>query len=189
MNGDSALLIMDYQVGVLAQLPDGDALAAKMSEVRDDAKDVGVKAIYVTVGFRPGHPEVSSQNKMFSGIASHGGMVVGSPEAAIHPHVSPENEDPVVIKHRVGAFRNTDLLQMLRAHQISKLALAGVATKGVVLSTLRDAADLDFQTVVLRDLCGDVDDEVQEFLMNKVFPVQADVLSSEAWVESLTSEK
>ena len=53
---------------------------------------------------------------------------------------------------------------------IESLVLTGIATSGVVLSTVRQAADLDFRLTVLSDGCLDRDDEVHRMLMEKVFP-------------------
>src|SRR5690348_17878292 len=50
---------------------------------------------------------------------------------------------------------------------IGDLVLCGISTSGVVLSTLRQAADLDFGLTVLRDACADADDEVHRVLTEK----------------------
>lgn len=63
--------------------------------------------------------------------------------------------------------------------------LTGIATSGVVLSTLREAADKDFRLIVLSDACVDTVPEVHRVLMEKVFPRQAEVMTVEAWAESL----
>ena len=61
------------------------------------------------------------------------------------------------------------------------LVLAGIATSGVVLSTLRQAADLDYRLTVLSDGCLDSDPEVHRVLTAAVFPKQADVLTVGDW--------
>jgi nicotinamidase-related amidase len=85
--------------------------------------------------------------------------------------------DLTVRKTRVGAFSTTDLDRRLRAHGIDTLVLAGISTSGVVLSTVRDAADRDYRLYVLKDGCADRDGEVHDLLMRKVFPRQAWVVS------------
>jgi nicotinamidase-related amidase len=90
-----------------------------------------------------------------------------------------------VTKLRVSAFAGSDLDVVLRADGIDTLVLTGIATSGVVLSTLRQAADLDYQLVVLEDGCLDADLEVHRVLMGKVFPRQAEVTSIDAWVATL----
>ena len=63
----------------------------------------------------------------------------------------------------------------------------GIATSGVVLSTLRQAADLDYRLTVLRDACADADAEVHRVLTEKVFPRQADVVDVAHWVAAPTA--
>jgi nicotinamidase-related amidase len=65
------------------------------------------------------------------------------------------------------------------------LVLAGIVTSGVVLSTLRQAADLDYRLTVLADGCLDSDPDVHWVLLEKVFPRQADVVSIAGWVAGL----
>ena len=63
--------------------------------------------------------------------------------------------------------------------------LAGISTSGVVLSTLRQAADLDYRITVLADACADPDPEVHRVLTEKVFPRQALVTTTDEWIATL----
>ena len=92
----------------------------------------------------------------------------------------------VVTKHRVSAFAGTDLQMVLRASGIETLVLAGIATSGVILSTIRHAADADYRLVVVADCCGDRDPEVHRVLTEKVFVRQATVTTAEAVIGALT---
>jgi nicotinamidase-related amidase len=96
--------------------------------------------------------------------------------------VAPEPDDVLVTKRRVSAFAGSDLDMVLRANDIDHLVLTGIATSGVVLSTLRQAADLDFTLTVLSDGCLDNDPEVHRVLTEKVFPMQAEVTTVADWV-------
>ena len=85
---------------------------------------------------------------------------------------------------------NTALLVMdvlLRAHQIQHLVLSGIATGGVVLSTFREAADKDFRVTVLSDGCADGDPEVHSILLTKVFPRQAEVVTTADWIQQISA--
>jgi nicotinamidase-related amidase len=95
--------------------------------------------------------------------------------------VAPQQGDIVVIKRRVSAFTGSDLEVVLRGLGIGTLVLTGISTSGVVLSTLRQAADLDYQLVVLSDACLDLDSEVHRVLTEKIFPRQADVRATSDW--------
>ncbi|BDH06505.1 isochorismatase family protein [Streptomyces seoulensis] len=84
-----------------------------------------------------------------------------------------------------GAFTGSDLELVLRGGGIDHLVLTGLATSGVVLSTLRQAADLDHRLTVLADGCGDTDPEVHRVLTERVFPRQAEVTTVDAWISGL----
>ena len=174
----TALLVMDVQEQVLARYPD-PAYLPRLRTAIDAARAAGVPVIYVTVGFRPGYPEISPRNRMFGGIPARAGAGGGTSE--IHPGVAPEPGDIRVVKKRVSAFAGSDLDLLLRSSEIDHLVLAGVATSGVVLSTLRQAADLDYRLTVLADACLDNDPEVHRVLVEKVFPVQAEVIEVADW--------
>jgi len=175
------LLVMDVQRGVVARFGDDAGYLSRVSRAVAAARAAGLPVIYVTVGFRPGHPEISARNRTFSAIASAGRFADGDPAAEIHPAVAPAPGDLVVTKRRVSAFAGSDLDVLLRGLAAGTLVLSGIATSGVVLSTLRQAADLDYRLIVLADACLDADPEVHRVLTEKVFPRQADVLTVAQW--------
>jgi nicotinamidase-related amidase len=102
--------------------------------------------------------------------------------------VAPIPGEPIVTKHRVSAFAGSELDVLLRARRARSLVLCGIATSGVVLSTLRAAADLDFELTVLRDACADADPEVQRLLLDKVFPRHADLIDVATWAAGVADE-
>lgn len=181
----SALLLMDLQNGILERYGPGAEYLGRLDRAAQAARSAAVPVVWVTVRFRAGYPEVSANNRMFSGLPETGRLVEGEASGEIHPGLRPFPEDIRVTKRRVGAFSGSDLDVVLRAAGVDSLVLAGVATSGVVLSTLRLAADLDFRITVLRDGCLDADEEVHRVLMDKVFPRQAEVLSVEEWVAGI----
>ncbi len=183
---NTALLVMDVQNGVVARYPeDSVALLATLGRATAAARAAGVPVIYVRVAFRVGAPEVSGRNRIFSALTGLGGLSVDDQATEIHPAIAPGPDDIVVVKKRVSAFAGSDLEVVLRSQDVTSLVLTGIATSGVVLSTVRQAADLDYQLTVLRDGCADADPEVHRILLDKVFPRQATVLLMEEWVKEL----
>jgi nicotinamidase-related amidase len=183
----TVLLVMDVQRGVVERVADEPGYLTRLQQAITAAHASGIPVIYVTIGFRPGHPEISPRNRTFSAVASSGRFAEGDPAAEIHPAVAPEPGDLVVTKRRVSAFTGSDLEVVLRGLGAGTLVLTGIATSGVVLSTLRQAADLDYRLVVLADGCLDVDPEVHQVLTGKVFPRQAEVLTVDEWKAQLAA--
>ena len=181
----TALLVMDVQQGIVDRFAHDEDYLPRLAAAVEAARAGGITVIYVVVGFRSGHPEVSDRNKSFAAVAGSGRFADGDPGSVIHPAVAPASGDLIVTKRRVSAFTGSDLEVVLRAGGIDHLVLTGIATSGVVLSTLRQAADLDYRLTVLADGCLDGDPEVHRVLTEKVFPRQADVVRIADWTASL----
>jgi nicotinamidase-related amidase len=185
MSGTTALLVMDVQRGIVERFAQDAGYLPRLRGAIDAARTARIPVVYVVVRFRPGYPEVSPRNKSFQALTQRGGFGEDEPATAIHPEVAPRPGEVVVTKRRVSAFSGSDLAVVLRARGIDTLVLTGIATSGVVLSTLRQAADLDYGLVVLSDACLDGDAEVHRVLTEKVFPRQAEVLTVAQWVEQV----
>lgn len=178
----TALLVMDVQVGVVERFANDADLLKRIGASISAARLAPLPVIYVGVSFRKGYPEISPQNTSFSAIkASSFSFQDGTSATHIHPAVAPQPADILVTKRRVSAFSGSDLEVVLRAQDIRHLVLCGIATSGVVLSTLREAADKDYKLTVLSDCCADSDEEVHRVLISKVFPRQAHVVTTQEW--------
>jgi nicotinamidase-related amidase len=175
----TALLVMDYQPVVLGSLSDAEDLLSRVAEaiaiVRRHQGQVG----YVRVAFDDADYEAVPEHSAFAPALASAREVFrnDSPATAIHERVAPEPGDIIVRKTRFGAFSTTDLARRLRDRGITTLILAGVSTSGVVLSTVRDAADRDYQVFVLADATADSEPGVHRFLTERVFPRQAHVIT------------
>ena len=184
----AALLVMDVQQGIVERFaPRARPLLDALERAIAAARAADVPVVYVRIAFRPGAPEVSRRNRSFAALAGASGFGDEDDATQVHPQIAPQPGDVVVLKKRVSAFAGSDLEVVLRSLEVRSVVLAGIATSGVVLSTLRQAADLDYELTVLRDGCADGDDEVHRVLLDKVFPRQATVLDVDDWAASLTA--
>ena len=182
----TALLALDFQSTVVDNYFPGTGTVKHMAGAIDRARAAGVTIVFVTVAFRPGYPEIHERNPVFGGFASSGGLFVeGASGTEIHPDLPLRPDDLVVVKRRMSAFSGTELDHLLRTKSIDTLILGGLATSGVVLSTVRAAGDLDYALFVLGDCCADFDDEVQRVLLEKVLPFQATMISSDGLADIL----
>ncbi|MGA3013229.1 MAG: isochorismatase family cysteine hydrolase [Bacteroidales bacterium] len=183
---NTALLVMDMQSAILHNLNDNSSFVGNVAKAIAFARKDRIPVIYVVVGFRQGAQEISMNNKSFStGIRERWAKANTEEWTKIDPEIAPVKGEIIVNKRRVSAFTGSDLEVILRAQDIRHIVLAGIATSGVVLSTVREAADKDYRITVLSDCCADRDEEVHHVLMTKVFPRQADVVKSEEWEKSL----
>lgn len=173
----SAFLVMDYQTGI-ADIPEAAPAVAATARLLEHMRSIGIPVIHVIVGFREGYPEIADANPMFAGIRDAGRLIAPQVIDALRPLPS----EPVVTKRRVSAMSETELPALLRAYGCDHLILAGVATSGVILSTVRGGADLDYRLTVVSDCCFDRDAEVHDFLTTRILPRQARVVESSALI-------
>ena len=103
----------------------------------------------------------------------------GSPAAANVDELPVQPEDHVVLKPRFNPFIGTDLDLYLRSRGITTVLLGGYSTNVGVESCARTARDLNYDVVVLRDCCFNVDRELHEWSLDRILPLFARVMSSE----------
>ncbi|KAE8329230.1 Isochorismatase-like protein [Aspergillus sergii] len=166
MASKTAFLILDLQKGVTGQILD-DSTPERESYIHRLASVVKTAQVHPYYSFIP-----------------TGKYTEGDESVELHPAVAPHENDIVTTKRWVSAFVGSDLDVVLRSSRIENLVVVGLITSGAVLSTVRQAADLDYGLTVLHDLCLDRDQEVHDVLM-KVIAKQADVVGSEEWLARL----
>ena len=183
----TALILMDFQNFTLEYLSSAreTGLVERTCKVLEACRHAGVMVVFSARSYREGYPEVNPRDAGLMQKKANRIQLEGSPGAAIIDELRPRPEEPIVPKRRTSAFLHSDLDLILRSAGIETLALAGIATSGAVLSTVRVAADLDYGLVVLEDCCGDGNDEAHRALMTSIFPSQATVTSAGDFIEAL----
>jgi nicotinamidase-related amidase len=179
---------MDYQAGIVAAYAANDhAMLERAASLLADARELSIPVIHIRVGFRAKLPEISPRNLLFAALKDspqHRRLFEGN-SGDIHPALGPHADDIIITKHRVSAFAGTDLEMILRAKEIDTLVLFGIATSGVVLSTLLHASDTDYRLIVIKDCCADADPDVHACLLDKIFSRRAAVMSAAEFREEL----
>ena len=182
----TVLLVMDIQKRIVEHLADPKPLLDTIERAITGARGAGIPVIYVAVSFRPDYPEVSPSNQLFNRIKQGGNMFTTDDEGvAIHPQVAPQAGEVTVSKKRISAFAGSDLEIILRSMKAEHLVLSGLSTSGVVLSTLKEASDKDYQLTVLSDCCADPEQDKHEFLMTRIFAHAATVTTSAEWLDTI----
>jgi len=183
----AAVLVMDYQNRQIQNQPKQkrDVLLKNVVNVLNVARRLKLPIIHIEVRSRQGPPSFKPwdiERRQRSGKDD-----LGEREDIyrIHPAVQPAYGEPVVTKRRIGPFSTTNLFDILVDLRVEQLVLMGISTGGVVLSVVRWAADIDFQIIVLADACSDADEEVHRVLVERVFPRQALVITSDEFVQTL----
>ncbi len=140
---NQALLIVDIQndyfPGGKMELVGADAAAGQAARLLRAFRERGAPVFHIQhISTRPGATF----------------FVPDTEGVKIHESVAPMFCEKVITKHFPNSFRETALLEALRAAKIERLAIAGMMTHMCIDTTTRAAADLGFQCTLAQDACA-----------------------------------
>ena len=145
MRRDTALLIIDVQVGIIEGFH-----AYRAREVLDQidrllskARATNVPIIYVQHDGEPGHP-----------------LEVGTEGWQIHPDITPHKEDLIVRKRASDSFFETTLQRELESRGIKHLIVTGCMTEYCVDTTARRAVSIGYDVTLVSDAHTTIDNKL-----------------------------
>lgn len=165
---------MHYQTDILKLFPSvAPTLLANTRRLCDAARAKGISVYFAKIHFSPGYPEVSPLNRNGQGIKRLGLFV----DDQIAPELGQQATEPLIIAHRASVFFGTGLQARLAGQGIDTLLMAGIASTGVVLSSVAYASDADFRLFTVKDCCYAPDPVVHDHLFSTAFDSRTTVLS------------
>ncbi|MCY1542915.1 Phenazine biosynthesis protein PhzD1 [compost metagenome] len=180
----AALLVMHYQTDIMDLFPSvAPALLANTRKLCDAARDKGVGVYFAQIGFSAEYPEVSPLNKNGQGIKQLG-LFVGD---RVAPELGRRKDEPLILARRASVFFGTELELRLSAAGVDTLLMVGIASTGVMLSSIAYASDADFRLFTVKDCCYDPDEVVHERLFATAFESRTTVLSLDEALSLLAS--
>jgi nicotinamidase-related amidase len=142
----SALIVVDIQndyfPGGKWPLVGVDAAADNAARIIEATRGAGGLVVHI-------RHEFTSEDAPFFTPNSEG--------AKLHPKVLNQPIEPVVLKHFVNSFRETELKQILDQHGIEELVVVGAMSHMCVDSITRAAADMGYKVKVIHDACASRD--------------------------------
>jgi biuret amidohydrolase len=157
----TALIVYDMQVGIIKQLPHGQQIVDKVTEVLDVARAVGMRTFFLRhlslpknlMGVFQLRQALAWQRKDCVEDV-HPWFLRGSDAHRIVPELAPLDSEAVFDKIGMSAFEGTPLDTVLRDCGVRAFLIAGVATEIGIEPTVRQGADLGYIPVVIEDACG-----------------------------------
>lgn len=151
-----ALILIDFVEAYFAKdspLYAGvDAALAAAIELRDAARDAGVRVIYTNVEF---HPSMVDGGRFAQKVGALTSFVRGSPLGAWPAGLEPTENELVISKQYASAFFGTSLASTLTAQGHDSLIISGLSTSGCVRATCVDACQHGFIPIIVEEAVGD----------------------------------
>jgi nicotinamidase-related amidase len=167
---EAALLLVDLQRGFLH--PEGfvaaqgrsvsacAAAARRCYALAAVARAAGMPVIWTRHVLRADHADGGLlTTELRPRLGEIGALARGSEDVAIPEEAGVEAADVVLDKPRYSAFFGTALDVVLAARGIRALMVGGVTTSMCVESSVRDAAQRDIRTFVVREAVADFDED------------------------------
>jgi ureidoacrylate peracid hydrolase len=130
--------------------------ATACARLAAEARARNVPVVWTRMVYRPDYSDGGRLiNELRPNLKRIGALRAGTPDIEISRSGGAQPGDIVVDKTRYSALIGTDLERMLRARGVDRVVVAGVTTSMCVETTARDLSQRDFETVVVRDACGD----------------------------------
>ena len=168
--GATALLVIDLQIDFLS--PDGyfarkgydaaplRAILPAVAAVIEAARAVGCTIVHTRQGYRADMADMTPYERWRRARAGLDGTEIllrSSPGHGIVPEIPVRPDDIIIDKTANGAFTHTDLDHVLRARGITHLLFSGCTTDVCVHTTMREAADRNYQCLLIEDACASGD--------------------------------
>jgi biuret amidohydrolase len=165
----TALLVYDMQVGIFSQLSNGDEIKARVLEVLQAARSIGLRVFFMRHLSLPN--ELAGVFQLKTAKAWQRATSVkdvkpwflrDAPGFQLIPEVTPLPTEAIFDKITMSAFESTPLDIALRDCGIHTVIIVGVATEIGIEPTVRHAADLGYIPVVVTDACGAGNEEAAQ---------------------------
>jgi nicotinamidase-related amidase len=165
----TALIIYDLQAGIVPQLPDGHEVVGRVIQVRQLARDAGLRVFYTRHMSLPN--ELSGVSQLRTAMAWQRLSRVddvkprflrGSPAFEIAAELAPAASEAIFDKLAMSAFVGTPLDMALRDCDINSFIIVGIALEVGIEPTVRHAIDLGYIPVLVTDACGSRDKAAAE---------------------------
>ncbi|WP_426204786.1 cysteine hydrolase family protein [Pseudomonas sp. TWP3-1] len=138
-----ALIVVDIQNDYFPQgkwtLEGADAAADNAARLIGAFREAGDSVVHI-------RHEFTSPDAPF--------FIAGSEGAKLHRKVLNRDDEPVVLKHFVNSFRETELQSILDEQGIKELVVVGSMSHMCVDGITRAAADLGYTVTVIHDACA-----------------------------------
>jgi nicotinamidase-related amidase len=169
MKQKTALIVIDFINDIVhkeGKIPSCADYVEKYSVIENvnnaivGARNENYPVIHVKVAFSENYSEVFEASAIFGGAKKKNALKLNTWGTEFHKDVNVDNDEYIVIKHRISAFYGTDLELFLRSNRIEKLLICGVSTNMAVELTAREAHDRDFLVEIVEDACASYNKEM-----------------------------
>jgi nicotinamidase-related amidase len=169
---DTALIVIDYindivhekgKMASCAKYVKENNVIDKVNTALKNARKKNYSIIHIQLGHDKDYNTCCKTNAMFNVIEERQAFILGSWGTEFYADIDINDNELIVVKHRVSGFYGTDLEAILRSNRVEKIIIAGVSTNMAVELTAREAFDRDYIIEIVEDACASYNKEMHDF--------------------------
>jgi nicotinamidase-related amidase len=188
----TAIVLIEYQNdftseggalhGAVAGVMDDTGMLENTRKLVDAARQAGATIVHAPITFAPGYNEIAEHPYgILKGVVDSTAFVKGEWGSEIVDALAPQAGDVVVEgKRGLDTFATTNLDFILRAREITTIALGGFLTNCCVESTMRTGYEKGYKVITLSDCVAATSAEEHENAIKFDYPMFSEVMTSDA---------
>ena len=155
-------------------------------KVLNAARKKGMLIIFVNIGWRKGFPELPAKQyyPLLQGAKDNNKGIMGTWGIKVIDELKPKEGEIIVINFGSDSFESTDLDLILRSNNIGHIYVSGQCIEHVVATTVKRAANIGYNSTILKDCMSGFTDSNYECMLN-ILPLYCKVSTSDKFITSL----
>jgi nicotinamidase-related amidase len=188
----TAIVLIEYQNdftseggalhGAVAGVMEDTGMLENTRRLVDAARQAGATIVHAPITFAAGYNEIAEHPYgILKGVVDSTAFVKGEWGSEIVDALAPQAGDVVVEgKRGLDTFATTNLDFILRAREITTIALGGFLTNCCVESTMRTGYEKGYKVITLADCVAATSAEEHENAIKFDYPMFSEVMTSDA---------
>lgn len=152
----------------------GEDQLKSIKQLLQVARNRDIMRIFTNVRYHPGGKDGGLFYKKVAALKS---FDAGNPLGAFPDSIKPRADELVVTKQYASGFFGTSLASTLNALGCDTVIICGFTTSGCIRATALDALQNGFIPVVIKEACGDRNEQIQKANLFDLQAKYADVIS------------
>lgn len=151
----TALLIIDMQNDFVmpdspGHIPGAEGIVQVVAELRNIVRRRNGLVVHLTRNYRPDGSDMEAF-RLPHFLQGRKIAVAGTRGAEVVEDLTPEEDEPVIVKRRFSGFMGTELDFLLRRKGITRLVICGLQYPNCIRATVYDAVSLDYAVTLITD--------------------------------------
>lgn len=177
----TALLVIDYINGIVngscKAYIDKHPIIDNTNKLIVYCRELSIPIYFIRLAFDAGYSNIPKHSKLFNQIKENKLYQLGDTSTEFIPTLNFSQDDIVLNKTAASPFSGTNLDRELKENNIERLIFSGISTDNAINIGAREANDLGYYTIIVKDACGGATEEFHEWTIAMLDKITNEIIS------------